>query len=212
MFITKEEIKKELKDEDCWKELKPKEREMFLRYCTNGHEEVEAFKDVYCTEDAERKVRFPAKKAAEIMAKEAFNECFEIYADLLQEFAATRTNAHLYNNYLIIATANILDYTDNIGQFKFKDIEEARERLGAKALAIEKLELTAHPRDPNSTITVPKLYDKFKAMKELAKFSKFYGEEAGGGAGLGDISISSHLATVTKFDDEKNRQRLGVNE
>lgn len=213
MFITKEEIKNELKDEECWKKgLSKNEKEMFLIYCTNGHEELHAFEDVYMREDVTRKIKFPGIMANEIVAKEAFQDCIAIYADILREAVSTKANAWMFNQYYAIATANHLDFVDEIGQFKFKSIKEAQEILGIKALAIERLEVTAHPRDPKSIMTVPKLYDKFKAMKELAKFTKFYGSEEAGGVGLGEVSISSKLAVVNKEDDEVNRRRIGLGE
>lgn len=210
MFLTKEEIKKELKDEDCWKDLKPKEREMFLLYCTNGHEEVEAFKDVYCREDSERTVKFPGKKAAEVLAKEAFSECFEIYAEVLRDMASLKTNAHLYNQYLAMATYNALDFIDVEGNFKFQSVEEAKERLGIKAMALTGLEVTMHPRDPSITMIVPKFCDRHKAMKELARFSKFYGSEEAGGKGLGTITVDLGDAVFDKAVEDKRRKELGV--
>jgi len=212
VFITKEEIKQELDGEECWSALTPKEKRMFLIYCTNGHEEVEAFKDVYITEESTRVIKFPGKKAAEILAKEDFQECFSIYAETLREAVSTKANAFLFNQYFILSTYNVLDYVDSIGAFKFKSIEEAKEILGIKAMAITGLDVTMHPRDPDKTITVPKLADRYKAMKELARFTKYYGSEEAGGVGLGDVSISSKLARVTVEDDEVNRRRIGLGE
>ncbi len=212
MFITKEEIKSELKDEECWQELSPKEKRMFLEYCTNGHEEVLAYKEVYVDPQSDRVVKFPGKKAAEILAKQSFSECFEVYSEILREAVSMKANAHLWNQYYVMATWNILDFVDEIGQFKFKDIDEAREQLGIKALAIAGLDVAMHPRDPSKTMTIPKMMDKYKAMKELSRFTKFYGSEEAGGIGLGTISINSQLATVTVEGDEINRRRIGLGE
>lgn len=210
MFITKEEIKKELKDEDCWKELKPKEKEFFLYYCTNGLDLVSAFKEVYCSEDSSRTVKFPAKKAAEIRAKESFNECYEIYCNILQEYASARTNAHFFNQYFYMATYNVLDFVDEIGAFKFKSIKDAKEILGPKAMALTGLDVTMHPRDPNKTITVPKFCDRAKAMKELAKVTKLFGSEEGAGTGMGQVVINAEMATFNPEDDEKNRRKYNL--
>lgn len=212
MFITKEEIKSELKEEDCWKNLSPKEKQMFLEYCTNGHDEVQAYKDVYIDPNAERVVKFPGKKAAEILAKPYFSDCFDIYAELLREAVSMKANAHLWNQYYIMSTWNILDYVDSIGAFKFESIEQAREQLGIKALAIAGLDVAMHPRDPSKTITVPKMVDKYKAMKELARFSKFYGSEESGGMGMGNLIVNTSLAEVSVDTDVQNRKRLGIEE
>lgn len=210
MFITKEEIRHELIEEECWKDLSPKEKKMFLTYCTNGQDELRAYMDVYADPDPERVIKTPGKKAQAILAKESFQECVAIYAEILREAVSTKANAWMFTRYFEIASANILDFVDEIGQFKFSSIEEAKEQLGAKALAIAKLDLTMHPKDADKTITVPVLYDRYKAMKELAKFTKYYGSEEAGGVGLGDITIHSQLATVTKETDEFNRKRLGI--
>lgn len=210
MWINKEEILKEVEEEDCWKDLSPKERKMFLEYCVNGLDELAAYKEVYCNDDGERVVKFPGKKAATILAKDAFQECFEIYGEILQEVASTKTNAHLYTQYVIMATWNILDYVDFDGAFKFKDIEEAREVLGVKALAITGFNVSVHPKDSTKTMTVPILADRSKAMKELAKFSKFYGAEESGGKGLGTITVDLGDAVFSKEKEIERRKELGV--
>lgn len=210
MFITKEEIKKELLEEDAWKALTPKEKEMFLIYCTNGHEEVEAYKDVYVKEDSDKVVKFPGKKAANIISKDEFQECFEVYAEILRDAVSMRTNAHLFNLYYMLSTYNILDYVDEIGAFKFKSIEEAKEILGLKALAIVGLDVTMHPKDPTKVITVPKLADRAKNMKELSKFSKFFGSEEAGGTGMGSVQLNTTMPGFDKDSDAKNREKYGL--
>jgi hypothetical protein len=210
VWINKEEILKEVEEEDCWKDLSAKEKKMFLAYCVNGLDYVKAYKDVYMDTESSRVVKFPGDKAAIIVAKDSFQECFEIYGEALQEAASTKTNAHLYNQYVIMATANLLDYVDEIGQFKFKSIQEAKDILGEKALAIVGFQVSVHPKDPKKTMTVPVLADKMKAMKELAKFSKLFGEAESGGKGLGTISIDLGNAVFNKEEEDRKRKELGV--
>jgi hypothetical protein len=210
VWINKEEILKEVQEEDCWKDLTPKEKKMFLAYCTNGLDYVKAFEDVYMSSESDRAVKFPGKKAAVIIAKDAFQECFEIYGEILQEVASTKTNAHLYNQYVIMCTWNILDYVDFNGAFKFKNIEEAKDKLGEKALAIVGFQVSVHPKDPTKTMTVPVMADKMKAMKELAKFSKFFGEAESGGKGLGLITVDLGDAVFSKEAEKKRREELGI--
>ena len=211
MFITKVEITKELVEEDCWVRLSPKEKKMFLAYCINGLDENEAYKDVYVDEDSDRANQFPAKKAAKIVAKDDFQECFDIYAELLRETAAVKTNAHLFNIYWNMACYSVFDFIDENGEFRYKSVEEAQERLGIKAVAIQSIDTTMHPRDPDRTIRKVNFVSREKALKELAKFSKFYGEqEAGGGAGMGQIIINAANPEFNPEDDEKNRREFGL--
>jgi len=167
---------------------------------------------VYVDEESERAVTNPAKKAAKILAKEAFSECLDIYAEILRETVSMRMNAHLFNMHYVCATWNILDFVDKWGAFKFKDMEEAKEILGIKALAIEGFTVTMHPRDPDVVMTVPTMANRAKNMKELAKFSKFYGELDGGagGKGLGAITLITDPVPFNKNIDEINRGRLGI--
>ena len=208
MFLNKEEVKKELHEKECWKSLTPKEKKMFLVYVTNGLDEVEAYNDIYVDEDASRVIKFPAVKASQVTAKEDWQECFQIYAEVLQEVASVKTNAHLYNQYVIMATYNILDYVDMYGAFKFKTIEEAKEKLGVKALAIVGFDVSVHPRDPKAVMTVPKLADRMKAMDKLSKFSKFFGEQELGGSALSSITVNTSLAEISIEDDDKKRAEL----
>ena len=209
MFITKAEITKELVEEDCWVRLSPKEKKMFLAYCINGLDENEAYKDVYVDEDSDRANPFPAKKAAKIVAKDDFQECFDIYAELLRETAAVKTNAHLFNIYWNMACYSVFDFIDENGEFRYKSVEEAQERLGIKAVAIQSIDTTMHPRDPDRTIRKVNFVSREKALKELAKFSKFYGEQEGSaGSGLDQVIVNTSAATYTKEQDDARRKEL----
>jgi hypothetical protein len=208
MLVTKFEIEQELKEEVSYKNLSPKEREMLLLYLTNGMDELEAYKDVYMSEESEKVVKFPGKVAAKIVAKPDFQDCIALYGDFLNMYASSRTNVHLYNMYVALATYSILDFVDEYGAFKFNSIQEAKDQLGIKASAITGFNVTMHPKDPEKIMTVPILADRMKAMKELSKFSKFLGEMSESEQGLSNITVNTSLATISIEDDERRRREL----
>jgi len=209
MFVTKQEIIAELKGTNCWKSLSANEKSFFLEYVSNGHNEVQAYKDVYIDDEETRVTKFIGKKAATIMAKPEFAECFEIYAEVLRNTVSMRANAHLFNYYYVLATYNILDFVDEYGAFKFLSIEDAKEQLGLKAIAITGIDTVMHPKDPTKTMTTVKFYDRGKALKELSKYTQFYGTGETD-KGLSNISINSQVVTHSVEEDEFNRMRLGI--
>lgn len=213
MFISKERIENELKDEEEFKNMTPKERRFFLEYCTNGFKALDAYYDVFEPETKQRVVKFPGSKAEAIVAKPDFEYCFDLFSDLLQSMVAKKTNAELFNHYYTLATYNPLDFMNEEGEFAFESIEEAKEILGHKAICITGLSKEAHPKDPSITVIKVQLYNRSTALKELSKFSQFFGSDAVGGHGFADINInlgSNSNSNPTLEDDQKMRDKYGL--
>lgn len=210
MFITQELLKSELKEEDCWLELSPKEKKMFLEYATNGMQALQAYEKVYIDEESDRVVKFPGKKANAIVAKNCFQECINLYAELIKEHAMANTNAQLFNTCWHLAFYNVFDFINEDGSFKFESVEEAKEILGIKALAITGIETTMHPKFPDKTITTVKFINRQKYMDYLTKVTKFLGEESGAGTGMGQVIVNAQMASFNPEDDEVNRKRYGL--
>ena len=210
MFISKERIERELKDEEDWKALTPKEKRMFLLYCTNGFDGLKAYVDVYDPENRDRVVKFPGSKAEAIVAKPDFEYCFDLFSDLLQSMVAKKTNAELFNHYYTLATYNPLDFMNEEGEFAFESIEEAKEVLGHKAICITGLNREVHPKNPEITTIKVQLYNRSVALKELSKFSKFMGEEANGAVSMPNINIDLGEARFDPKMDEINAQRYNI--
>lgn len=212
MFITKEEIKKAIKGEDCWKDLSPREQKMFLLYCTNGLEETSAYLDVYQREDKKRVIKFPGKLAADILAKQSFQACFNLYSGLIAEIAPTKVNAQLFNVYYNQAFYNIFDFMDENGEFRYTSVQEAKERLGPKAVAIQSIDTTMHPKDPNRVVRKVTFISRAKAMKELSRFTKFIEEESGAGSGMGNVVMNVQMPSFDPKEDEVNRKKYGFDQ
>ncbi len=210
MFISKERIERELKDEDDWNALTPKEKRMFLLYCTNGFDGLKAYVEVYDPENRERVVKFPGSKAEAIVAKVEFENCLEIYGNLLKEMASSKINSQLFLYYCNLAFYNICDYVNERGEFRFESMEEAREVLGSKAVAIVGIHTELHPKDPSIEITKVSLFPREKAMRELQRFSKFMGEEMNGAVAMPNINIDLGDARFDPKMDEINAQRYKI--
>jgi hypothetical protein len=210
MFISKEEIKSELKEEECFNLLTPKERTMFLAYCTNGLNLVDAYKFAYEDPTGQTTLKNPGKKSGTVASKEAWRDCFDIYGEMLRELATMVTNVQLYHMYAAMATYNIFDYVDEYGAFKFDDMDQAKEILGIKAYAIRKVTTQMHPKDPDVTMTTVEFVDRQKAMEQLAKYTKFLGTDEAGGAGIGHISIQTGNAEFRPEDDAMLRKKYGL--
>lgn len=213
MFLSKERIEHELKDEQEYKDLTPKEKRFFLEYCTNGFLALEAYYDVYEPETKTRLVKFPGSKAEGIVASPNFEYCFDLFSDLLQSMVAKKTNAEIFNHYYTLATYNPLDFMNEEGEFAFDSIQTAKEILGQKAICIVGLSRESHPKDPSITIVKVQLYNRSVALKELAKFSRFFGSDEVGGHGFADINISlgSNMNDKpTLEDDQKARDKYGL--
>lgn len=211
MFISKQEITQALKDEGVLTNLSPKNREFFLEYCINGHNAEQAFLDTIGSDQSERVIKYPGEKANEIVAKEEFRECFEVYVDLLKEIAGVKTNSSIFNVYQAMSFYNPLDYLNDQGEFKFDSVEDAKEQLGIKALAIKSIDLSAHPRDPNAVIRTVTFVDRFKSLKELQRFSKFIDEAETGGPAMPTVHIDlGHNNTFNPEDEEQKMRELGL--
>ncbi len=210
MFISREEIKSELKDEDCWKQLMPKEREMFLNYATNGLDQVKAYEEAYSDPQGLVTVKQPAKKAGIVCSKEAFRDAFDIYGEMLRELATLVTNVQLYHMYVAMATYNIFDFVDGDGAFKYDDVQHAKEILGIKAYALKGLAVAMHPKDIDATIVTPVFVDRQKAMEKLAQYTKFLGTDEAGGAGIGQVQIQTGNAEFRASDDAMLRKKYGL--
>ncbi len=216
MFISKERIERELKDEDDWNALTPKEKRMFLLYCTNGFDGLKAYMEVYDPENRERVVKFPGSKAEAIIAKVEFENCLEIYGNLLKEMASTKVNNQIFLYWTSLAFYNIFDYIDTEGNFRYESIEEAKEILGeAKCAPILGITKTLHPKDASIEIHTVSLYPRDKALLQLQKFSSFFGEDVGGGNGFANINFNmgnGDFVLPTKEADEAKREKYGLNQ
>ena len=210
MFISKQEITQALKDEGMLTNLTPKNREFFLEYCINGHDALQAYLDTMVDESSGRTNKFPGEKANEIVAKQEFRECFEVYVELLKDIAGVKTNSSIFNVYQVMAFYNPLDYLDDTGQFKYTSIDEAKEQLGIKALAIKSIDLSVHPRDPKAVLRTITFVDRFKSLKELQRFSKFIDEAESGGEKLGNITIDLGNEQFSIESENKRRQELNI--
>lgn len=208
MFITKEEIKSELKDEECYLNLSPKEKKFLLEYLTNGLQGTTAYLEVYT--DNQRVIKFPGKKANEIIAKPDFQDCFNLYSDIIRKIAPDKVNAQLFNLFWHQAFYNVFDFIKRDGSFKFDTIEDAKEQLGMKAMAIQGIETVMHPRDPNKTMTMVKFINRDKAAKEISKYTKFLGEETGAGSGMGQVVIKAEMQPFDPSEDDRRRKEFNL--
>ena len=211
MFVSKERIERELKDEEAFKEMTPKERRMFIVYCTNGFDALQAYNDVYAPEDKIRIIKFPGSKAETIVASENFEECLNIYGDMLKELAATRVNSEIFLYWTNLSFYDIFDYIDIDGSFKYESIDEAREILGpAKCAPILSIVKTLHPKDPSIEINTVNLFPREKALKELQRFSQFYKEESTGATAMPNINIDLGNARFDPKMDEVNASKYKI--
>jgi hypothetical protein len=210
VFITKEEIRNELKDEECWKALPPKEKKFFLQYCINGLDGTEAYKDVYMSNESGRTVKFPGKKANEIIAKDEVQECFEIYGDLVKETAPSKVNMQIFNLLYNQAFYSPFDFMDTQGEFLYDTVEEAKEKLGVKALAIKEITTTMHPKDPDRVVKKVIFHNRSKAVDALSKYTQFIEKENQAGSGMGQVVLTTQMPKFDPADDEVNRKRYGL--
>ncbi len=210
MFISRYAIEAELKEEEDWGLLTPKQRQMFLNFCTNGMDEVKAYEEAYSAPDGLVTVKFPAKKASQIVATEQWRNCYDIFGEMIRELATMNTNIQLYQMYSAMANYSIFDFIDKDGAFKYDNMDHAKEILGIKAYALKGLDIKMHPKDVDATIVTPVFVDRQKAMDKLAQYTKFLGSEEAGGNGIGHISIQTGNAEFKASDDAMLRKKYGL--